>query len=239
MSHDMSAADQNRKHRQTSFFGRRKGHKLRSHQAELVDHLLPKLAIDIAHPPPQRLAELFGTDVSELRLEIGFGGGEHLAACAKAHPEVGFIGCEPFVNGVAKLLATIEADALANVRVRAGDARAFIESLPTGALSRIYALYPDPWPKRRQRKRRLISPAMIDAFARVLAPGGEVRFATDVDDYAGWTLQRFFAARQFEWTARRAEDWLEPWPGWTVTRYEVKARVVGRRSVYLTFRKAK
>jgi tRNA (guanine-N7-)-methyltransferase len=170
-------------------------------------------------------------------LEIGFGGGEHLAARASENPDVGFIGCEPFVNGVAKLLAAIEKQQLSNVRIRAGDARELIQAAPAASLSRIYVLYPDPWPKRRQRKRRLIEEETIAQFARVLRPGAEVRFASDIDDYAGWTLRRFLGHPDFAWDARRADDWRVPWAGWTPTRYEIKARAEGRPSAYLTFRR--
>ena len=173
----------------------------------------------------------------ELWLEIGFGGGEHLLARAAENPEVGFVGCEPFVNGVAKLLAGVEARGLDNVRVLADDATALIEAAPDAAFSRIYLLYPDPWPKRRQQKRRFVSERNVAALARVLSPGGELRFATDIDDYAGWTLRRFLASPGFVWSANAADDWRRPWAGWTPTRYEAKARAAGRGSAYLTFRR--
>jgi tRNA (guanine-N7-)-methyltransferase len=180
-------------------------------------------------------ARLFPFEPRRVELEIGFGGGEHLADRAREAPATGFIGCEPFINGVAKLLATIEGEGLRNVRIRAGDARELVEKLPAASLDRIHILYPDPWPKRRQTKRRLISPETIAEFARVLRPSGEVRFATDIDDYAGWTLRRFLASAEFDWIARSAEDWRKPWEGWRPTRYEEKARREGRASVYLTF----
>ena len=154
---------------------------------------------------------------------------------AKIQDDVGFIGCEPFVNGVAKLLAAIDEEGLANVRVRAGDARALIEAAPSASLSRVFILYPDPWPKRRQHKRRLIEEDTIAELARVARPGAELRFATDIDDYAGWTLRRFLASPDFSWDARRADDWRVPWEGWAPTRYEAKARAAGRASAYLTF----
>jgi tRNA (guanine-N7-)-methyltransferase len=173
----------------------------------------------------------------ELWLEIGFGGGEHLLARAAERPDIGFIGCEPFVNGVAKLLAGIEARGLDNLRVRADDATALIEAAPDAAFSRIYLLYPDPWPKRRQHKRRFVSERNVAALARVLKPGGELRFATDIDDYAGWTLRRFLDSPSFVWEAKTADDWRRPWAGWEPTRYEAKARAAGRASAYLTFRR--
>ena len=154
---------------------------------------------------------------------------------AKANPDVGVVGCEPFLNGVAAALASLARDEVANVRLRRGDAQALIDAAPDGFFSRVFLLYPDPWPKRRHHKRRVVAAAMIEALARVMRRGGELRFATDVDDYAGWTLKRFLASPHFRWTASRADDWRRPWPEWRPTRYEAKARKAGRGSVYLTF----
>ena len=195
--------------------------------------LAPRLAVDL---PALARGAVFAPG-REVWLEIGFGGGEHLLSRAKERPDVGFIGCEPFVNGVAKLLAGVEAGGLDNVRVHADDATALIEAAPEGAFSRIYLLYPDPWPKRRQQKRRFVSAANIARLARVLKPGGELRFATDIDDYAGWTLARFLASPLFAWEAQQADDWRLPWAGWAATRYEAKARREGRASAYLTFQR--
>ena len=191
-------------------------------------------AIQIA---PEALAagQAFAPPPREVWLEIGFGAGEHLIEQAKANPDVGVIGCEPFLNGVAAALAGLEREQLLNVRVRRGDAQAVVEAVPDGFFSRIFILYPDPWPKRRHNKRRVIAADMIEALARVMRRGGELRFATDIDDYAGWTLARFLASPHFRWTANRADDWRRPWPEWRPTRYEAKARKEGRGSVYLTF----
>ena len=194
---------------------------------------LPRLEVDLE---ALRRGDLFAPE-REVWLEIGFGGGEHLLARAIERPDVGFIGCEPFVNGVAKLLAGVDAGGLENVRVRADDATALIEAAPPAYFSRIYLLYPDPWPKRRQQKRRFVSEDNLARLARVLKPGGELRFATDIDDYAGWTLARFLASPLFAWDARQADDWRLPWDGWAPTRYEAKARREGRGSAYLTFRR--
>ena len=218
-----------------ALYGRSKGKTLRAYHAKLVAESLPRLEVT-----PAELAsgvQLFAIPTRELWLEIGFGGGEHLIARARENPDVGFIGCEPFVNGVAKLLAAIEEGGLANIRIRSDDATTLIEAAPTASFSRIYLLYPDPWPKRRQNKRRFVSSEIIAAFARVLKPGGELRFATDIDDYAGWTLRRFLASPDFVWDARVADDWRRPWDRWESTRYEVKARAAGRSSAYLTFRR--
>ncbi|MBV8565258.1 MAG: tRNA (guanosine(46)-N7)-methyltransferase TrmB [Methylobacteriaceae bacterium] len=219
-----------------TFHGRRKGKALRPGQARLLDTLLPQLAIDVARP----LADpklLFPRPVRAVRLEIGFGGGEHLVAEAARHPGLGFLGCEPFVNGLAKTLHLIEASGLANVRLHPGEVGPLIDALPQACLCEVDLLYPDPWPKRRQRKRRLVSDAMLGRLARVMEPGAELRFATDIDDYAGWTLARILRSPDFEWAAQRASDWLLPWPGWTGTRYEAKAKGEGRAAVYLTFRR--
>jgi tRNA (guanine-N7-)-methyltransferase len=215
--------------------GRSKGKTLRAHHARLVAELGPRLEVDIGTLATG--GPLFAFHPREVWLEIGFGGGEHLAARARENPDIGFIGCEPFVNGVAKLLAAIDDEGLANVRIRAGDARALIEAAPAQSLSRIFILYPDPWPKRRQHKRRLIDEDTIAELSRVARPGAELRFATDIDDYAGWTLRRFLASPHFAWDARRADDWRIPWEGWAPTRYEAKARAAGRASAYLTFRR--
>jgi tRNA (guanine-N7-)-methyltransferase len=170
-------------------------------------------------------------------LEIGFGGGEHLAAEARAHPEARCIGCEPFVNGVAKLLAAVAREGLENIRLWDRDATELLPRLPAAALDTVYLLYPDPWPKRRQRKRRFLSDETLSAFAHILKPGGELRFATDVDDYAGWALVRVLRSKDFAWTAERPDDWRRPWDGWPGTRYEAKALAEGRRPSYLTFRR--
>ncbi|HXW26391.1 MAG TPA: tRNA (guanine(46)-N(7))-methyltransferase TrmB [Xanthobacteraceae bacterium] len=219
------------------FFGRRKGHRLRPHQAGLIDTLLPRLALDLMAPAPADLARLFPVPVAEVRLEIGFGGGEYLAAQAEARPRVGFIGCEPFVNGMAKALALIEARKLGNIRLHLGDAIAVIDWLPAGALAGIDLVYPDPWPKRRHWKRRFVQERTVADMARILRPDGEFRFASDVPDYAAWTLARVLRSQKFAWTAERADDWRLPWPGFAGTRYEAKAVREGHVPCYLVFRR--
>ncbi|MGJ5204143.1 tRNA (guanosine(46)-N7)-methyltransferase TrmB [Bradyrhizobium sp. HKCCYLR20261] len=224
-------------HRHGSFFGRRKGHKLRAHQADLVDNLLPHLALDLAAPADDVLPTLYDPPVEALRLEIGFGGGEHLAAEAKAHPATGFIGCEPYVNGMAKILAAIEADNIGNIRLLAGDAAELLAWLPAQSLQRIDLIHPDPWPKRRHWKRRFVQDATIAAMARALKPGGEFRFVSDIADYCDWTLWHMLRAPDFVWTAERADDWRLPWPNYTMTRYGRKATREGRVASYLIFRR--
>ncbi len=218
-----------------ALYGRSRGKKLRAHHARLIENRLPEL--EIGQRTIGDCRELFAFAPGEIWLEIGFGGAEHLLAQARARRDVGFIACEPFINGVAKALAGIEEDALDNVRLRAGDAGALIARLPPGSLSRVFILYPDPWPKRRQNKRRLISESMVRELGRVTRSGACVRFATDVDDYAGWTLRRFLGSTDFVWRANEADDWRRPWADWQATRYEAKAARAQRRPVYLTFQR--
>ena len=170
-------------------------------------------------------------------LEIGFGGGEHLAAQARAHPEARFIGCEPFLNGMAKMLASIEREGLRNIRLWDRDATELLPRLPRSSFDLVYLLYPDPWPKRRQRKRRFLNEETLAAIAEILKPGGELRFATDIDDYAGWVLARVLRSPHLTWAAERPDDWRKPWPAWPSTRYEAKATAEGRPPSYLTFRR--
>jgi tRNA (guanine-N7-)-methyltransferase len=220
-----------------SFFGRRKGHRLRAHQADLIENLLPHLALDISAAAPSDPAELFDPNASELRLEIGFGGGEHLVAEAIKLPQAGFIGCEPYVNGMAKILSQIEANNIGNIRLLAGDAAELLAWLPAASLTRIDLIHPDPWPKRRHWKRRFVQDESIAAMARVLQRGGEFRFVSDIDDYCAWTLSHLLRSPDFAWTAERADDWRKPWDGYTMTRYGRKAEREGRVASYLLFRR--
>ena len=222
--------------RHGAFFGRRKGHKLRPHQAGLLETLLPRLALDLTAPPGD-LTGLFPVTVEAIRLEIGFGGGEYLVAEAQRQPRTGFIGVEPFVNGMAKALSAIAACQIGNIRLHHGDAADVIAWLPPAGLAGVDLVYPDPWPKRRHWKRRFVQDASLVGIARVLRPGGEFRFASDIPDYAAWTLERGLRSPDLSWTAERADDWRLPWPGFTVTRYEAKAKVAGRSPCYLIFRR--
>jgi tRNA (guanine-N7-)-methyltransferase len=221
-----------------SFFGRRKGHKLRVHQAQLIGDLLPRLALDLAAPAPANLADVFTSPVTEIRLEIGFGGGEHLIAEAQAFPQTGFIGVEPYVNGMAKILAQIEAHQIGNIRLLAGDAADLLAWMPGRSVRRIDLIHPDPWPKRRHWKRRFVQDATIASMARVLRGGGEFRFVSDIDHYNAWTLSHFARSHDFSWTAERADDWRLPWPHYTMTRYGRKAEREGRKAAYLIFQRS-
>ncbi len=216
--------------------GRRRGRKLGPFQASLLECLLPRLAIDASGPIADP-ATLFPQRPEALWLEIGFGGGEHLAAQALARPQTGYLGAEIFLNGVAKALALIERQNLRNVRLYHGDARVLMKALPPDCLDGVFLLYPDPWPKRRHHARRFLSPETLASLARLMRPGSALQFATDIDANAGWTLANVLRSEDFTWQAAQAADWQKPWAGWPGTRYEAKALREGRRPVYLTFRR--
>jgi len=228
----------NSKPSQRAFFGRRKGHPLKPRQAALFDTVLPRVALEVANAKPVDLRTLFAKPADDVRLEIGFGGAEHLIAQALANPRTGFIGTDAFVNAIAKALVAIEGNALSNVRLHFGDASELLDWLPDAALSRIDLLYPDPWPKRRHWKRRFIQDENLKRLARILKKGGELRFATDIADYSAYVLVRVLRSADFIWTAECADDWRKPWPGFTGTRYEMKAKREGRRPAYFIFRRA-
>jgi tRNA (guanine-N7-)-methyltransferase len=207
------------------FYGRRKGKPLRRHHSELMAQLLPPLAVDLAQP--------LANTVTRRWLEIGFGGGEHVAHQAVLNPDVSFIGAEAFQNGVAKLLAHIEDKEIGNLRVFYGDARELLEVLPDESFERLYLLYPDPWPKERQKKRRFVNTGNLGHFRRLLKPEGLFLFASDIPDYVNWT--RAHVAEQGGFAEEG--DASLPYENWTRTRYEAKAIREGRIPAYLTFRK--
>ena len=234
-----AAADAPDTPERSRFFGRSKGKKLRQVQASVFEVLIPQLLIRLADletsSPDDFLKGLFAFEPTELRMEIGFGGGEHLLKRALENPMVGFIGCEPFVNGMAKLLMEVHRLDVRNIRVFDNDATKLLRRWPKSSIAAVDLLYPDPWPKRKQRKRRFISDESLRLLADVIQPGGPFRFASDIDNYVGWTLQRIFASDQWEWASMDAKDWLEPYEGWIRTRYEAKAVEEGRIPSYLTF----
>ena len=219
-----------------AFFGRRKGHALKPRQATLFETLYPKLALDLTKPAPTDLRTLFD-GVESVRVESGFGGGEHLMAEAATHPDTGFIGIEPFLNGMAKALVAIDERKLSNIRLYHGDATDMLAWLPKASVARFDLLYPDPWHKKRHWKRRFVQDKSVAEIANALRPGGEFRFASDIPSYIEWTLKRLMRSPDFEWTAERADDWRKPWPDFTRTRYEAKAVREGRTPCYLIFRR--
>jgi len=209
---------------------------LRAAQQLLLDEDLPRLAIRL--PPdaaPLDLAALFGVRRAAYWLEIGFGGGEHLAWQARHHPALGLIGCEPFVNGVVSALGHLKAAGLDNVRLWAEPVTPLLAALPAAAFERAFVLFPDPWPKLRHHKRRLVQRPVLDQLARLLVDGGELRIATDDPDYRRWILAETLDHGGFAWLARRPADWRERPADWPPTRYEQKARAAGRDPVFLRF----
>jgi tRNA (guanine-N7-)-methyltransferase len=224
--------DGDRELRRERLYGRRVGKPLRAHQQTLLDTRLA--ALSVASDGPIDLKALFPR-ASGFALEVGFGGGEHLVAQSQTHPDWGFIGCEPFINGAAKLVAQIVEHDLQNVRLHVGDARELIPRLPDRSLDACYLLFPDPWPKQRHHKRRFVNAKNLDQIARVLRVGGELRVASDMMDYVRWTLEHLMAHKAFRWTAEHATDWRNRPADWPATRYEQKALKEGRTSVYLQF----
>src|SRR5262245_47765673 len=218
-------------------YGRRKARPLSERKDRLLNELLPTLRLPLQEPAPSPLTSLFPRPFDEVWLEIGFGSGEHLIWQAEHHRHVGFIGAEPFINGVASLLGKIETLALNTIRIRDGDARDVLAWLPPRSISRIFLLFPDPWPKRRHHKRRLISPEAVTDLARVLTGGGELRFASDDGDYVGEALLTILASNAFAWTAEGPKDWRERPLDWPETRYDRKALRMSRKPAYLSFRR--
>ena len=215
---------------------------MRAKRLALVRTLLPKLELTLdadgpGCPIPLEVSELFEPTPHHIWLEIGFGAGEHLVAQARAHPEIGMIGCDPFLEGVGKLLSRIDAEGLQNIRIFPGDARSLLSALPAGCLGKVFALFPDPWPKRRHHKRRLVNRPFLDALARVMRNGGEFRLATDHDEYLRWLLCLIVRHQSFSWTARRPGNWQSRPTDAAFTRYERKALAAGRTCIYLQFKR--
>ncbi len=222
--------------RRRTLYGRRRGKKLRGGQQSLLDTLLPRL--ELALPPePEKidLPALFGTP-RDVWLEIGFGAGEHLVWQAAQHPDVGLIGCEPYVNGVAKCLANIERSGVINIRLFPDDATLAMKALPERSLGRVFVLFPDPWPKTRHHKRRFVQRTNLDMLARLMKPGAELRLATDDPSYLPWMIEHVSRHPDFEWLAERPSDWRERPADWPPTRYEQKM-LAGHKPVFLRFRR--
>ena len=215
-------------------YGRLKSRPIKPRQAALVETLLPRLRPPAEAFDPRTLIPGAPQGMREAWLEIGFGGGEHMAAQAGLHPDVTILGAEPFLNGVASAVRHIDEQALTNVRVHDGDARELMARLPDASLARVFVLFPDPWPKGRHKKRRIVQAETVAEFARLLAPGGRLRFASDWADYVDWTLERFLANPAFGWPAERADDWRVPPADHITTRYEEK-RLGDCAPVFLDF----
>jgi len=220
------------------FYGRRHGHRLRPRQKRLMETLLPTLRVPLSDDgEPLDPARLFDPKPDAVWMEVGFGGGEHLVHQALANPDVGFIGCEPFVNGVASFLARSQSDDIGNVRVFDDDVRKLFPALSPASLDRVFILFPDPWPKKRHHRRRLIVPETLDQLARLMKGGAELRFASDHGGYVAWALERIRRHPDFQWLASRPGDWRRRPDDWAETRYEAKALAAGATCTYLRFRR--
>jgi tRNA (guanine-N7-)-methyltransferase len=218
-------------------YGRKRGRPLRAGQQRLTQELLPQLRIDLPLSGEVDPAPLFSAPPRSIWLEIGYGAGEHLAAQAEANPQVGFIGCEVFENGIAKMLAEIVRRRLSNIRLFTADARLLIAALPGSSIGRVFILFPDPWPKARHHKRRIVATETLDQLARIMVDDAELRLATDDRGYFAWMLERVTRHPSFEWLARRPADWRLRPADWPATRYEEKARAAGALPLFLRARR--
>jgi tRNA (guanine-N7-)-methyltransferase len=219
-------------------YGRRRGRPIRPNRRALLRDQLPAVSVDLQQEySGGELRRLFEADVADVWLEVGFGSGEHLLGQARRHPHVGFVGCEPYINGVAALLAQASDAELTRIRIVADDARPLLQTLPEAGLGRAYVLFADPWPKRRHQTRRFVQAETVTRLAHVLRPGGDLIFATDDAAYARWTLALATDHPAFRWLARRPADWRQPPAGWVTTRYQAKAEAKGAPCFYLEFRR--
>ncbi len=236
----MSAASDDRgaKPGQRILYGRRSARQLRTQRREAVERALPGLRIVLA-PGEDAIdpADWFDGTRSGFWLEVGFGAGEHLLEQARLRPDAGFVGCEPFLDGVAKLVQALDADGIGNVRIFMDDACLLLQRLPVSCLAGVFVLFSDPWPKKRHHKRRFVDTSALDLLARSMAPGAELRIATDDRSYLVWILEHMQRADEFEWLARRPEDWRRRPPDWPATRYERKAIAARRECIYLRYRR--
>ncbi len=220
-------------------FGRKKGHALSARQQSLIETLLPVLSLSLPGDDslPLEPASLFADAVKEVWFEVGFGKGEHLAEQARRHPEIGFIGCEPFINGTASLLSLIDEKGLGNIRIHSDDAWDVLARLPEASLGRFFLLHPDPWPKNRHAKRRFVNRETLGRLACLLMDEAELRIGTDHPVYCRWIMQEMNHCPDFDWIAETAADWRSPPSDWPTTRYGKKAKAEGRATAYLSFRR--
>jgi tRNA (guanine-N7-)-methyltransferase len=219
------------------FYGRRKGHPIRPHRQQLMNDLLPTLLVSPEQSNSINATALF-EDTSEVWLEIGFGAGEHLSAQAENYSHIGFIGCEPYINGVAALLSVIEKKSLTNIRIYNDDARKLLERLAPASINKVFVLFSDPWPKKRHNRRRFINSKNLDALSRIMIDQAEFRFATDDISFVRWGLDAFYKHPDFKWLAQGPEDWRARYSDALPTRYEAKALKQGKKCVYLTYQRA-
>lgn len=219
-------------------WGRRLARPLKDKQKDLLSMLLPTIQVTLDPNSAHKDTGFFDVPMDELWLEIGYGGGEHLAAQAQQNPHVGMLGCEPFINGVASLLTHIEEANLKNIRIVVDDARLLLASLPDACLHRVFILFPDPWPKKRHHKRRIVSDETVAALSRVLVPGGRVHLATDIADYAVWMQDTFSRFPNFSLHLEGRENIHERPESWPQTRYEAKGMEAGRDAAYMVYIRA-
>ncbi len=223
----------------TRFHGRRRGRKLRPGLERLLETALPRLSVDVPDGDgPLDPCGFFADPVADVWLEIGFGAGEHLAWQAEHHPDIGMIGAEPYLNGVARLLAAIERQDMRNIRILPDDVRPLLDRLAPASLGRVFILFPDPWPKKRHHARRIVNPDILDVLARAMRAGAELRLATDDQGYLVWMLRHLDAHPAFEWMAQRADDWRVRPDDWPDTRYEGKNRSGGPGPTFLRYLKS-
>lgn len=215
-------------------YGRRTARPLTERKQMLMETVLPQVRVPVVTGQSLDMRALFPQQ-SRFWLEIGFGGGEHLAGQAAKNTDVGIIGCEPFVDGVAKLVTLIDENHLGNVRLWDDDARLLMDALPDACLERVFILFPDPWPKAKHHKRRIVNPETLNSIARILKKGGELRLATDHVAYSEWMIEVMNADARFYWTAERPADWQTPPADWVRTRYQEKAEKQGRGAVFLNY----
>lgn len=218
-------------------YGRRCGRPLRDQNIHLIKSHLPTWKINLDFPPPVLLKNIFSHSIDRLKIEIGFGRGKNLLQRAVEMPNVGFIGIEPFINSMVQCIRSLEELKLQNIRLYDGNAIHLLDWLPDDCIDVIYLLYPDPWTKKKHWKRRFISPINLERFSRVLKKDGVFYFSSDIDDYINWTLFHFNRHSSFQWIAKDSSDWLTPFHGWIPTYYEEKAKVAGRITNYLTFKR--
>ncbi|MEZ5757749.1 MAG: tRNA (guanosine(46)-N7)-methyltransferase TrmB [Emcibacteraceae bacterium] len=216
-------------------YGRRQAKPLKENSAARLNEYLPKYSIKSFENGKVELSKLFDHNPAEYWLEIGFGKGEHLVEQAKANPNIGFIGCEPFINGVSGLIDHMVRDNVTNIRIFKDDARLLMDALPDQSISRAFILFPDPWPKKRHHKRRVVNPGNLAVLSRILKMNAELRIGTDHHDYCRWILARLLENEDFDWKSDHPDNWHVRPDDWPPTRYEQKALKAGRKSAYMTF----